>query len=607
MMYYTDAMRIQSFSPKPQLAILIIVAAVFMVYLNALRNDFVFDDKFLCVENEIIRDVKNIPKIFGSEFQISETNTGFYRPLVILSLLVDYQIWGLTSVGFHLTNIILHLLTVILIYFFVLNLFKDGRVSFWASLLFAIHPVHASNIAWISGRGDVLCALFYMLSLFLFIKSGKSVLYFLGSLISFFFALISKEMAASLPLIIALYLFCFQEKEEGKSRWPGFLQQCLPYFLVLFVYFLIRAFVIGQAIKHVLIAEELPYRMMTMADVVVKYIGLLIFPAQLNIFYLTSLITTIINSQFIFAAFLIVTILVIAIKLYNRHRGIFFAVFWFFITLIPISNIIPLPLTMMTEYWIYIPSIGFCILIGLIVIKITLWQRGAFLLLCGFLLAGSLTIISINRTWRNELIFYTRMTTYAPQYFLGHYNLGNAYFKMSKNDLAIQEYKKAIELNPDYMSTYINLGGVYNIQHSFDEAIALFKKALEINPDDKEAKANILIAEENKKKFEGKPVKSMEEIEAQIQETVAKKPDDPNTLNNAGVIYAQKGQVDKALEYFEKAASFKPNDINIYINLGNAYAVKGLTEKAVEAFNLALEKDPKDQRAQKALEQLQKK
>lgn len=599
----------KSFEFPHILVVLFIAVITFLVYLNMLGNDFVFDDKDLVSENPLVWDLKNIPRVFQSEFQLSSTTTGFYRPLILLSLIIDYQLWGLSPLGYHLSNLLIHLITSILVYFLALGLLRERGIAFWSSLIFALHPVHAANVAWVAGRGDSLCGMFYILTLVLFLKalqveSRGKIVFLLISWMSFFLALTAKEMAVTLPLLIILYFFCFQHK------WKRMIVYCIPYFFVLGVYLYIRMTVLGQMAKRGLELNELPWRLVTMTDIIARYLGLLVFPARLNIYYVTPLIRTVLDPRVVLASFLLLVIAWFAVRVYRSSRPLFFAVLWFFITLLPIANIVPVWDTMMTEYWIYIPSFGFCLLLGIIARQIPVWRRQTVILLSGFLVTSALAIVSINRTWKDELTFYERMTTYAPGYYLGHYNLGNTYFRMDENELAQKEYEQAIDLNPYYSSSYVNLGGVYNKQHRFDEAIEVFKKALVLRPDDEEIKANIAIAQANKEKFGGdvsiKDIEKTENMEERLREAVEKNPDNPTIINNLGVFYAKAGRIDEALECFRRAVDLRPGDLNIYINLGNAYATRGQLSKAEKMFREVISRDPEDYRAYGLLAKLYK-
>lgn len=594
------------------IAIFIIVIATLLVYVNTLGNDFVFDDKHLIEENDLIRNIANVPAIFNSEFQLKETQTGFYRPLLLTSFLVDYHIWQLSPMGYHLTNLLLHIATTILLYFFVLLLLKDRMIAFCSAILFGLHPVHASNIAWVAGRGDVLCGLFFLLSLFFLVKADSNreklnCYYFIISLLCFFLALTAKEMAASLPFIIILYIFCFRKEEDKKKHISSLIKLALPYFVVLVGYLFIRFSVIGSVAKRGLELDLLPWRMITMTDITVKYIGLLIYPAKINIYYLIPFIKTIADPRVVFAVFLIAVILWLGIKTYRNSSSMFFAVFWFFITLLPIANIIPGATQLMTEYWLYIPSMGFCILAAIAVKRLP-WRKPVLICFTGFLIASALSLISINRTWKNEQVFYERMTTYAPKYYLGHYNLANTYLRQGEKELAVQEYLRAIDLNPDYVSSYTNLGGAYNELHQFDKALEMFQTALTFDPADKELQANIRIVKKNRDKVAGKITTTTKtDKEDELKAIVSRNPDDPNALNNLGAFYAQQGNFNEALKYFERAAAFEPDNNGIYINLGNVYAIKGMHSKAKKAFNHVLDKNKREYIAYLSLANIYKK
>ena len=194
----------------------IIIASVsFLAYLNTLHHQFVFDDFRVIVNNSFIKDWKYFPTLFNSEyFKISGELS--YRPLVTLSYFIDYTLWHLNPFGFHLTNLLIHTLNTFLVFSFILTITKDPKFAGISSLFFSVYPILTETENSVGFREDLLCATFFLLTLFFYVKlytsKYKNTCYAIA-LLSYFFSLFSKEMAISLPLIIfALDLLFPQSK-----------------------------------------------------------------------------------------------------------------------------------------------------------------------------------------------------------------------------------------------------------------------------------------------------------------------------------------------------------------------------------------------------------
>src|SRR3989338_621725 len=205
----------------PYLPPLVIVFLSILVYSNTLWHGFAFDDVRHIVQNEFIRKSQYLPSYVTSDFwkmaNYSE-KPPYYRPIFLLSLFADYKLWGLNPFGFHLTNILIHISTIMLLYTLALNLFQDKFIALISSLIFGLHPVHTEAVTFISARTHLLATLFSLLSVWGFINRRGSKGWFYISLLSFILALLSNEIAVILPLLIILVLYCFyREPFQGNG------------------------------------------------------------------------------------------------------------------------------------------------------------------------------------------------------------------------------------------------------------------------------------------------------------------------------------------------------------------------------------------------------
>ncbi|MFC1496767.1 glycosyltransferase family 39 protein, partial [Candidatus Margulisiibacteriota bacterium] len=226
------------------LLLILLFLFTFLAYSNSFTNGFVWVDRSQIVQKGMIMENPgDLARVFTSNLasfkQVSKSG-GYYRPMVNLSFTLDHLVWGLNPVGFHISSFLLHLLVVYLIYILILMIFQEKRLAFVAALIFAIHPIHTSAVSWISGRADLLAAFFLLLSFVFYIKNekAKKLSTYIFALLFFFGSLLSKEIGIVLPLVLLVYGLQIGEKLN--------LKKIIPFFLVGFVYLIIRKAMLGN-------------------------------------------------------------------------------------------------------------------------------------------------------------------------------------------------------------------------------------------------------------------------------------------------------------------------------------------------------------------------
>ncbi len=215
------------------IALAIIAVVSFVTYSNTLTGEFIWDDRELILDNYYVKNWENLPTIFSSDFFFTsskEGKIGYYRPLITLTYMINYSLFKINPLGYHLTNIIFHLLNGVLVYLLAVHLLKSMRVPLLAALLFAIHPVHTESVSWIAGRTDVIACFFFLISLYCYVKfmEKRGLLLYLISLLSFTLSLFSKEMAVTLPLILIAYDY-FYTTEGKKGKLAERMRYWLPF------------------------------------------------------------------------------------------------------------------------------------------------------------------------------------------------------------------------------------------------------------------------------------------------------------------------------------------------------------------------------------------
>ena len=220
--------------------ILILILISVAVYSNTVFNSFVWDEVDIIRDDVYMKSAKYItylftPTYWQKDFAVTTTEDKIYRPLWALTFLADYKLWGFEPFGWHLTNIILYAVCSVILYYFLLLILKNGSVSFLSTVLFTVYPIHTEAVAWMKNRSNILCCIFYLLSLIFFVKNTgqtqnkprisryRNVLI---SILCFILALLSKEVAVSLPVILVLYVCLFMNNKKNLYFYT------IPYFFI---------------------------------------------------------------------------------------------------------------------------------------------------------------------------------------------------------------------------------------------------------------------------------------------------------------------------------------------------------------------------------------
>ncbi|MFH1127888.1 MAG: tetratricopeptide repeat protein [Candidatus Omnitrophota bacterium] len=459
------------------ICVVLISALGFIVYANSLNGDFVWDDHFLVKSNLSIKSWQNIPKVFREDAGAgSAVKTNFYRPLQIVSYMLDYSLYGLKPRGYHLTSIILHILVALSVYWLANILFSSTLLSFIAGLLFVVHPLHSEAVAYIAGRADLLAGLFILLCLIFYIKQDnvKSKKLYIFMLSAYILALFSKEYGLITPILLVLYSFLFCKKIQAKNLLS--LLGISGFYLILRL--TILKFPFAQNLPRTTLLQRIPGFFVAITE----YLRLLLLPFNLHMEYG--------NKLFFFYALqvilgFVVTLLLLIYAFIKRKNNILFAfsIFWFFLALLPNSNLYPLSYYM-AEHWVYLASIGFFIILaqGLVALhkRKGIWCLGDFLIL--ILIFYSYLTIKQNNYWKNEMSLFKYTWQNANDNPKACNNFCKACVDNGEYKKAIMLCKQAITLKENYEEPYYNLANAYLGIGDYLNAIKAFQKAIAINP-----------------------------------------------------------------------------------------------------------------------------
>ena len=490
---------------KTWLIIVLLGLASIIAYSNIMRNNFVWDDNVFIKKNYFIKDFSNITKVFHVDFWEASARSQkatFYRPLIIASLIFDYAVWKDNPFGYHLFNIFFHALTSIIL-FYIACLFMSRTGAFITALVFAVHPIHTESVTFILGRTDVLSAFFMFTAVNFFFYSHlkqennifKIPLFWAG-VTSYLLSLFCKEASIIAMPIIVLIWFMFLRKIQFKKLCVSLI----PFVVVILIYMLIRFMVYygGPELFHTTPGGTKFFTFLTMTKIFVVYIGKLLVPIRQSIDYKPAIITSLLSPVFIISTVTLIGLLACAVLAYRSGKKIFsFSVFWFFITIMPVSNIISIGL-FIADRFLYIPSFGLCVLTGgvfdylFIKYKDNLRiRRACFIFLFTIILCFTVLTVRRNFDWVVPFRFWLKTAKTTPESYRAHGSLGLIY--MHRNDMkrAVYHSQKALLYNPTDSRVLGNTAVLYMELQDYERAVFYLNKAIEQDPRDFRSYANL--------------------------------------------------------------------------------------------------------------------
>ena len=471
------------------LAAAMLVAVVFACYANSLGNGFVFDDDFL---------VPAYSRAWSFSHLIRSLLDS-YRPVRNASYAIDFFVWGPRPFGFHLTNVLIHAGNVILVFFLIRRFTLKPGMAFLAALIFAVHPIQTDSVSYVSGRRDVLFALFYLAAFhaYLSYRASRSRAFFALFLGFWALSLMSKEMAVSLPLVIFIWNFC-ELWGEAKGSWLGRSFQAAKRALGAdkWLYTLLAAASLGFGVYVIFFLRSsgraggtgLDYwggslyaTVLTVARVHTWYFKQLIYPTPIaQYFGAFGISTSLLDWRVVVALPLVGTVLVAGTAFLKRDRLMAFAVFSYFAALVPVSQIVPHH-ELLADHYLYLPIMSFSLLAALMVTSAA--QRGkqsrqiAYSLASIFVVALAVLTVYRNRDWKDELSVWEANYKAVPDSPRASYNLGGLY--MAKNPQKSEALlKESLASDPTFEPAYLALAKLYVAQKRTPEAESLIQQGL---------------------------------------------------------------------------------------------------------------------------------
>lgn len=483
--------KINSLSTSQIISIIVFVG--FIAFSNIFGNSFVWDDEEMVVKNFPIFQTTNIPQLFqqATFFSGGSGLSGwFYRPLVMISFLLTGVVFGQSPFGFHLVQLILHLIGASIFFLVFRELFQlkvnkeATALALLFSLIFVVHPAHVEAVSYIASIAEPLYTLLFLLAFLIVIRSrGKELtgkrLYIVAA--SFFLSLLTKEGAIIFLPIVAVYLSFFEKK--------ALLKKITPFIVGLGGYLMVRLTLFGiqtqrpdflSPISSVSFYE----RLLTVPFIFSKFLTTFFFPKILSVSQ-HRVVMSVGDPYFIVPLLLsLAFLLVVVFSLIKTRSKIatFFAI-WFIFSVSPVLNLI-LPLDMsFAERWLYIPMIGLLGLLGSLVIETKFFRKN----IDKFLFVGFLTVLVLmirtfyrNMDWKDGYTLYLHDIEIEFESFDLQNNLGVEMFRKGEYENAFLHLEKSVELQPGWTISLNNLAAAYENKGNDNMAYEYYSKSVEV-------------------------------------------------------------------------------------------------------------------------------
>jgi protein O-mannosyl-transferase len=626
----------------------ILLFVTFLCYGNILTNGFVYDDDLQLLNNPYIRSWHFVPQIFGTtvwSFLGQAGSTNYYRPLMTLSYLVWWKIFGPMPFPFHLFSVVVHAGVVIMVFYTGLRVFADRRIAWCAALLFAIHPVHTETVDWVDALGELEMSFFFLCAFWLFAAPEKPTWKQQTALaILFALALLSKEPALMLVPIAILFQHFFRRPSRQNTAPAPPLPLSLPVWAVGGAYLLLRVGLFGNlapVLQHPQISgTQSVYSALAMVS---EYFRLLVWPTRLSLFHVFH-VSTAISQPKVLAGISVMAIGVgAAAALWEKAPAVSFSMLWIGVTLLPVLNARWMAANVLTERYLYLPSVGFCWLAGWVVVGVRdavpkfspHWRvaiRNGWCIALGALcLLGMLATMMRNKVWRNDMTLYTHTLQTDPDAYPMHVNLAICYAESGDRQRAEAEYKRALQVQPDGFTALNDLGNLYLEEKRYTESLDLLQKAISVRPLGADGHFNYgrllqkqgqeqQALEEFRKAVEVAPLNATAhrfygealsaagrsaEAEAEYEKSLEL---GPTLAAEHGLIdlYLVSGHEEKARALLRRSVAENPYDGSVHLKLARLLEREGRRDEALKEYQKTLETDPNNEEAKSSQERLKR-
>ena len=539
---------------KDFLLLSLLLILTFVVFIPAIRCGLTnWDDPKSIIENNHIRSLSfdSIREMFGSIYFSN------YQPVANLSYAIEYYFFGLNPFVFHLTNLLIHLINVFLVFYFIKLISKKSNVALLTAALFAIHPLRVESVVWATERKDVLYAFFFLMALINYVKylnSDFQFRYYILALFLFLFSCMSKGMGISLSPVLFLVDYLLVRKFNSRL-----FTEKIPFFMISIAFGLVSAFAIRvEENIHVENFYTFYERIQFAGYAFLWYFYKLIAPFHLSSYYPFSDYRSgsLPLYYWLFPLFSVMITVLVVYASVKFSRKLLFAFGFFTITVFVVLQLWPYGIVLVADRYSYVSSIGLFYLAGEmyhygIHNKRYGWLKYVFplfaiALICFF------SIITYQRiaVWKNSITLWNSVIEEYPHEFRAYFLRGNARYSDKDMTGAIADYEKAIQLNPNYYDLYNNLGNAKRKMAKFDEALLNYDSSIRLKPT-----------------YSG-------------------------AYCNRGAVKFDLQNYDSALKDFDKAIELDSSNAQAYLNRANVMAVMNKYAEAIDNINKTIHYNP---------------
>jgi protein O-mannosyl-transferase len=532
---------------------LFLAAATWLVFGQTVHHEFVnFDDNTYVYENPIVQ--KGVTAE-GLRWAFTSVHASNWHPVTWISHMVDCQIYGLNAGGHHLTNVLLHMATVIVLFLVLRQLTGFLWRSAFVAAVFAIHPLRVESVAWVAERKDVLSGLFFLLTIAAYIRYARrpwSLGGYLMVALMLVLALTSKPMVVTLPFVLLLldYWPLKRFPRAGGGLIPlRLILEKLPLLILSGAVCAATLFAQTEAISSLPMSARIGNAVVSY----VVYLGQMLDPIGLAAFYPYPERGL---APWKIAAALVVVLAITASAAVNwrRQPWLLFGWLWYLGMLVPVIGILQVGLQAHADRYTYLPQIGLYVaLTWLVAERCAGWRYHRRVLGgCSAVILAALIFFARTQTsyWRDSESLWTHALACTSDNAVARINLGNAFLSKGRVNEAITQLQKALQIKPGDADAEVSLGYALIQEGNVDEAIILFQRALQSKPNYAQAR------------------------------------------NDLGDILAQKGRADEAISQFQQALQINPDYAAAHYNLANALVQKGNLAEAIVQYQWALQIRP---------------
>ncbi len=570
----------------------LLVALVLAVFGKCIAFDFVnYDDRVFVTKNaHVLRGLtwENVSWALTAGCDNSDVDIDYWRPLSMISHILDVQLFGLSAGGHHAVSVGLHALVAVALFLVLRGLTGAFWRCAWVACVFAVHPLHVESVAWISERKDVLSGLFFVLALGAYARFVRRPFhlgnYFLVVLM-FALGLMSKPMLVTLPCVLLL-LDWWPLNRVGTVPWARLGWEKIPLFGMSAVAAVVAARGPGGAAEDVMAALPLPWRAGNAVTAVQAYLAQTAWPTALACFYPHPGRSLPLGS-IVLAASVVATITCGTLLLWRR-RYLAVGWFWFIGMLVPVSGLLQSGFQARADRYTYLPMIGLTCMIAWAAADIMGRRRWARFLVSGLGVAviPALSAIAYWQVdhWKDSEALWTHTLTVTKDNANAYNYIGLALKEQGRTAEAAERYQQALALRPDYAEAHCNLGAVLFPAGQREQALEHMRKAVEGDPRVAAFHYNLgnaLLQLGRLAEAEG-PLETTLELDSRFSDA----------CNNLAFIRYQQGRREEAIAYYRRVVELNPLAAEPRRNLGYALLTCGQSEEALAQYEKSVQLEP---------------